>query len=427
MPKPKRLGIHVIGPRYGESVILALPDGGIGVIDSFASRTHHPVMDFLKSQFPNQRELRFLALTHPHADHCYRIADLLGEFTVQEVWIFQPWPLFLVQRYFETLSDLGSPDEVEKAMGLPNGSVALSLLEFEKRVGALLKTKKIKYRALAGGRVFDLCAGQVKVHFLTPGDQQQYTYQTQLLKATKKMSADGKSLNNFDNLPTPDHNLASGALLVEFGKSRALLMADAEKELWDEWLASTPVAKLNPVHFVKSAHHGSLNGFHGGLYSEIADPATTIAVVTPFSKGVSPLPSEQGITSLRECVKNVYCTNRTVAAASSTLLWKAVTNRLLPSLPPPWVKQITSKRALAKLLVPEVGPKAPTGGPEPALPANWIADAQIKPSLWYLIRPDLRIPLPGLVAAEDYSVSAYLDNKGNVSEVKAGYEAGILS
>jgi len=91
------------------------------------------------------------------------------------------------------------------------------------------------------------------------------------------------------------------------------------------------------------------------------------------------------------------------------------------------VKQITSKRALAKLLVPEAGPKAPTGGPEPALPANWIADAQIKPSLWYLIRPDLRIPLPGLVAAEDYSVSAYLDNKGNVSEVKAGYEAGILS
>jgi hypothetical protein len=48
------LTVHVLGPRLGESVILELPDGGVGVIDSFAPEgtSPHPVIDFLNQRFP---------------------------------------------------------------------------------------------------------------------------------------------------------------------------------------------------------------------------------------------------------------------------------------------------------------------------------------------------------------------------------------
>lgn len=425
---PKRLGIHVIGPRHGESVVLHLPDGGIGVIDSFAGRVKaHPVIDYLNAQFTGLKELRFFALTHPHADHCYRAAEILDAFPAQEIWIYDPFPLGQVQDYYYELQNKGSADAIEKAMGLPAGSVSMSLLEFEKRFLALKKAKTLKYRTLMNKRGAEICEKKVKIHFLTPGDDQRLAYKQQIAALLKKVSADGTTLADLEKLSEADHNLASGAVLIEYGKSRALLMADAEDKLWEEWLAGNPeLAKWKPVHFVKSAHHGSPNGFHAKLYTELADPVLTLAVVTPFSKGRTPLPTEPGVKSLQGRVKSVYCTNRGAAIESTELTWKPVTPRPLPSVPPGWVKDMAKKSSLAKLLVPEAGGKPP-GGREPALPHTWIKDAHAKHSLWHLIRPDLRRPVPGLTVTEDYTVSAYLDDSGNVAELKTGYEAGVLA
>src|SRR4051812_9795296 len=80
---------------------------------------------------------------------------------------------------------------------------------------------------------------------------------------------------------------------VEYGNSRALLMADAEEELWDEWLGGTPdAALLKPVQFIKASHHGSKNGFQAALYAALSDRKQTVAVVTPFNQGSKHLPQD---------------------------------------------------------------------------------------------------------------------------------------
>lgn len=365
---PNQLGIHIIGPRLGESIVLELPDGGVGVIDSFASHggARHPVIEFLKGRFPQLSELRFFAVTHPHADHCFRCVEICDEFPPKEVWIFRPWPLGQLRDFYEALQKLGSADSVEKASNLPAGAVVHSLLKFEKQVSDRRKAKKVLYRALAWNRTIDLCSGTIAVHFLTPGESQQLSYAEDIKKSLQKITTTGKRLMAVKDLPEPKHNLASGGILIEYGKSRALLMADAEEELWDEWYESNPeAAKRQPVHFIKASHHGSKNGYHSKLYSEMADPKRTIAVVTPFKQGGVHLPSAEGVQFLKNHVQAVYCTNRNLAEVSTAVAWKSVTPHPMPRLPSVWVQQIGTKPSLVKLLASGVTNASPPAGRPP--------------------------------------------------------------
>ena len=78
---PNRLGIHVIGPRYGEYVVLELPDESVAVLDSFGDRRGtSPILAFLREHFPNLEQVEiFFGVTHPHADHCFFASELARE------------------------------------------------------------------------------------------------------------------------------------------------------------------------------------------------------------------------------------------------------------------------------------------------------------------------------------------------------------
>src|SRR5262249_29812175 len=189
-----------------------------------------------------------------------------------------------------------------------------------------------------------------------------------------------------------DHNLASGAVLVEYGVTRALFMSDAECQLWEYCLATDPPAELRmPVHFLKVSHHGSNNGYCRSLYSVVADPAMTVSVVTPFNHGNVHLPTAVGVQAVRPHVLYMYCTNRAAAEASTQLRWDPQSPPAIPRLPSRWTAMIRRVPALGRLLVPEARVPA-SAGRAPALPLEWVADAQRAPALWQLIRPAHRQP-----------------------------------
>jgi hypothetical protein len=422
-----RLGIHVIGPRYGESIAVELPDGGIGVIDSFADRKgSHPLVGFLATRFPALKQLRFFALTHPHADHCHRAAEIIDCYSPEELWVFRPFPLGHVQEYYKALAVHKAKDAVEAALELPAGSVALSLMQLDKRVDTLCNKGKLPYRALANGQSFPIANGTVQTHFLTPGLQLQLKYAYQLKSGAEAIFSDGPSLVAADKLPHPEHNLASGGMLFEYGETRILLMADAEDLLWHEWLASGPPAALRqPVHFLKASHHGSVNGYHNPLFAAVADPRVTIAVITPFNAGRVHLPVAAGVQAISPHVRDLYCTNRTEAMASTGLLWTAVTPTTIPRIPARWVVMIRRAPAIGRLLVPEAGMLVPAGA-DPLLPREWIADAHKEPALWQLVRPEFRRPTASPHVVDSHMVSAYYDDRGTLLELRIGEGGGRL-
>lgn len=324
-----RLGVHVLGPGYGESIVLELPDGNVGVIDCFARRhAPNPVLGFLESRYPGLARLAFLALTHPHADHCLRAADLLERFVPGSVWLFPPFPASNICEYYKALKKHQTCDAVEKALDLPAGSTALSLLQVEDWVTRRRKAGIRCFRALDGGGEpgvlpgAEFVNGCVRIDFLTPTDDRKFDYVRTVKEAAVRLLEPSIPSEALAGLRSLHHNAASGAMLVEWGQTRILLMADAEQELWEDRLTPAVPARLKgAVHFLTVSHHGSANGFHRQLYDLVADPEVTIAVVTPFARNTG-LPSPTGIRAIRPCVKELYCTDRNSAVRSSGMNWE---------------------------------------------------------------------------------------------------------
>src|SRR5688500_14036107 len=93
------LGIHVIGEGFGESIVLEMPGGKVGVIDCFCRRLKarsaperlaaNPTLRLLRGRLRATR-LAFVALTHPHEDHGRGLSHLLEDYSnrIDEVWMF---------------------------------------------------------------------------------------------------------------------------------------------------------------------------------------------------------------------------------------------------------------------------------------------------------------------------------------------------
>lgn len=164
------LAVHVLGPGFGESIVIELPGGEVGLIDSF--RTRHapsPVLEFLRSLRPELTSLRFVALTHPHADHCMGAHDFLAPYRVQEVWLFHSFIQNSCLGFYKAMHDKKRRDAVEESLSLPAGSVWLDALKLRKVIGE--QGDAVKRRFLKAGQTIDLDDGRATARFLTPNDQ----------------------------------------------------------------------------------------------------------------------------------------------------------------------------------------------------------------------------------------------------------------
>lgn len=131
---PGLLGVHVLGPGYGESVILEFPDKTVGVIDVFREpQGAVPVIDFLEKHF-DRPTVRFIAVTHPHADHCVGLSDLVDRYRAEEFFVFDTFQDASLFSFLKALWKHGSRDVVEKALDLPTGATSLELLRFDKHL-----------------------------------------------------------------------------------------------------------------------------------------------------------------------------------------------------------------------------------------------------------------------------------------------------
>ncbi len=205
-------------------------------------------------------------------------------------------------------------------------------------------------------------------------------------------------------------------------------MADAEVPLWDVCLAEDPpLALAAPVHLLKVAHHGSVNGYHQQLYGAVADPGITIGVVTPFRNGDVSLPVAAGVEAIRPHVKDLYCTNRGEAVASTSLGWEPVVIARPPTLPLRWVHMIEQRHELGTLLVSPPHDLPVLRSAAPRLPRAWVDDLRNEPTLFQLLRPDLRPAVPSPPRVEEHRLSVYFDERGNLLDVQAGLGVGRLT
>ncbi len=406
------IGIHTIGPGYGETIVLELPDGSVGVIDAYRpGKSRFPAAEFLRRRFAGC-PLAFLAVTHPHSDHCRGLSQLGDEFSPGEWWAFdaikeQPILEFLYER-----KRLGGRDEVDDALGLPHGTIALEILRIHDRVVACARRPSpSRPRMLRAPSLFRLCGGRIRATVLAPNERCCIRYADQVANAVKGIT-EGQTISPGWTGGDVKPNLISASILLEYGNTSLLFAADTESPVWEEWNADRQADSLrcDKVHFLKVGHHGSINAYSWPLYSALCDQAT-VAVLTPFSRSRSPLPSREGIQQIAKHTQELFSTNRFVSAESSGYEWEVGPALAVPT---GWLADFSRDPSLAGLLSPNFSRSPPPSAAD-HVPEKWASDCQREPNLVNLLHPNLALVrnlLADLPVEDTFRFSIYFDDAG---------------
>ena len=107
-------------------------------------------------------------------------------------------------------------------------------------------------------------------------------------------------------------NHVSVALWITAGESHILLGADLENHPNKDVGWKAVVLKHNTeerASIIKVPHHGSQNAYSSEMW-EIMGAIDPIALLTPFSSGLKPLPSESDIKRIKKHTSRIHCTGR---------------------------------------------------------------------------------------------------------------------
>lgn len=287
-----RLRIAVIGGEVGESVVITTPGGEVGVVDCFQGLDDIGNPTLRDAAVAKCDRLRFLAATHPHADHIMGLRAVLDAKSPREVWIPQP----LGPRYLTLITRLA----LDETRGMPRDvaerqrSVIEEWTAFVERVLQDRSNGKLAIQALVAGLpLYEEEEHEFSIHCLSPSFGATIDYSKILHPERKEPS------------PYSPHNRISSVLLVRYGSWLGVLGADAEIRTWQD-IVETKSDAVAGANWIKVAHHGSPTGIFGPLYTR-SSAKGCVAFVTGFA--LNRLPRVEGLMPLWDSGIQVYCTN----------------------------------------------------------------------------------------------------------------------
>lgn len=296
------LDVHIFGNAsgFGECIAVCLPDNSWGVVDCCASDADDPEKNGLL-QFLLDRgvtELRFVALTHPHADHYIGIDHLFDAFEVKEFWRSGCLDKIHLQQI------LHNEKIAAKASGSLDASRAVSSLErMFRRIAELRKEKRIRIIDVSPRKPLlktsDSSEFELEIIGLAPSGNQNEKYFDQI--SSKFLNG-----NVIDVRPTLNHNLISSAFLIKFGETRVILGGDVEAQGWSDARLEVGSDELR-AHLVKASHHGSTNGYCEDLWDDFSRNGKLISIVAPFAR--SRLPRRDALIKISEHSSRILFTS----------------------------------------------------------------------------------------------------------------------
>lgn len=464
----KLLGVHVIGSGYGESIILQMPNGSVGLVDCFSpvlkgkqAESSNPTLRFLRDVLKVSR-LAFLAFTHPHEDHGRGLSHVLQEYEgrIDEIWIFDGFLSVHLTKFFQTLIHLEKLLPLEQILSEQPGTFSVELnkvlVQVKQQCLDMQVTRLRRFREFVP---VDIKDEPVQCFFLGPDTQTATAYENCLANSIQGVVDDSGNVLRRDWEPDEvNHNHASPALVFQFGETQFVLGGDMEREGWTTILTEQDTAtrskqpafwrpSLSP-HFVKVSHHGSTTGYSNGLYQRFSKARTPVAALTPFVRGRNYLPSDDGVNHIAPLVSRLFATNIGVLKKAKRDKEEAKSDepeekpREPKGIPVEWLTTIKEHPNLIdwcegisyttpdqKSSTPPL--KTPLGG----VPFEWIEKLQADPARARFLNPALRRTATGTIpddvpdrSEDSCRVSFFFDDKGNeIAELRyVGANAGPL-
>lgn len=247
-PFGEELVLLVLGPGFGESVLVRWPPDNWLVVDSChrvaGEAERHPAIEALRA-FDAQPA--GVALTHPHLDHSGGFAALVAR-----------------RRPGAPVGWLSEPDR-GVWWATPNGTRAAVQGDTEHALAAIERAwgedPATRWELLAGGTPMVL--GELTIEVLSPA---------------------AGVVDEVKAAAHPDFNRASSAMLLRWRDCELVLGADLTHPGWDDVMSAHGPRRFAEAHGLKASHHGSANAQHAVA---LGDPPARerLVVATPYNKG----------------------------------------------------------------------------------------------------------------------------------------------
>jgi hypothetical protein len=311
----EELNVFVLGPGYGEAVVIDMPGPGWLVIDGVGRRGELPVHELLSAQLGTDT-IEALLLTHPHLDHYRGMRELIDH------------PLLgpRIRRIgcVEALVDAPSDPprhsfgvEIDSRMALTHAPGVLAELGKARAVLERIQT----FWSVDDRRRLALVEGPLHI-----GSD---AIQARVLAPTRAdieafFRPEGRARRFRDHA-----NQISAVLELRFGRGRYLFTGDLSDPSWAS-VAERELG-LNKHDCLKVPHHGSERAQPPALLRARTKGSRTWAL-TPFNRGAS-LPTRSGLSRLLEHEPKLHLTAFPVAWQRSSPAPAQVTLDQLESAP----------------------------------------------------------------------------------------------
>lgn len=305
------LAVYVVGPGFGESQVIVLPDGRTVVVDVCLGDGRNLTVDLLRQL--NRPSIDLLVVTHSDLDHIAGLPELVREFRPARVWRF---PAAGDLRALAAKWLRKRPGETRLAE-LARGLEALDLLT----------DQNIAVEVTSDTRSWPDIATSYVIHCLAPTARDQLRNRRHLdallqwdgsqFELSEKVDS---FLNGLRRSLGTRPNVLSVALAIEWGTVKVVLGGDVEagdgsKE--SGWRGVVSLLKrrgklslVEGAHVVKVAHHGSAGAYAPEAWHiHTRVPRSTVAVVAPFSRGGVDLPERTVLSALHDHAERLVITS----------------------------------------------------------------------------------------------------------------------
>ena len=288
-PRNDEVELTLIGPGYGESVVLHVGGGAWILVDSCGRSDTPAALDYLRAigVDPSQAVAMIVA-THWHDDHIRGLARMVevcakASFCCASV---------LCEKEFLTI--------IHALEGRHYASCGSGVSEIHQVFSVLAKISSTPTFAVANRDIF--AKGTCRIRALSPDDQ---TFLRFIQSLRNLIPNVGQSETRIQGLSP---NEASVVLRVEISDVAVLLGSDLEKGGWLKILQDkTRVPDTSSVF--KVPHHGAESADEPGVWNQLLDP-DPVALLAPWRLAGRTLPSDSDVRRITARTSHAYATAR---------------------------------------------------------------------------------------------------------------------
>ena len=316
-PNHDEIEVTVLGPGYGESVLVHLGNGAWVIVDSCINRDGVPqALAYLQRIGVSPADaVTLIVATHWHDDHIRGMADIVG---------------LCKNARFCCAAALGEVRFLEAIGGLeghPFSGSGSGVREIHRVFRQFEDRSDSPIFALPDRRLYG--PDRFEIWTLSPHDSEFVTFLRRIKQLTPKA---GETKRRIPGI-APNH--IAVVLWIRVGDVVVLLGSDLEKRGWRAILASRgrPTSKAS---LYKVAHHGSPGADIPELWSELLKP-DPFAVLTPWHRGARPRPTQKDVRRILTQTPHAFATwrpenvpparKRTHPAVARTLRGSGITIR----------------------------------------------------------------------------------------------------